>query len=238
MKATEAKYGYVSDEGSGALLHRVTSALGGLVVSFTILFLISKAQKTDAYKPSPKIEDIRSVVLPPPPVQDETIDPPPPQSFLGLEVSHSNSATRLRAAPGISVSNPKPDAVLDLEFNVESYKPEARNYRATHVFDRAEVDQIPVTLRKSASKMKSIVRDMKVGQSIVLLFIVSIEGNIVEPRVLETTSPEFTKAVMEDLKSWRMKPAVLDGEIVRCWVRQRFTVMPPSKSPFSTGGQR
>jgi TonB family protein len=75
-------------------------------------------------------------------------------------------------------------------------------------------------------------------------FFISVEGRVVEPAVLFSSHPSFEDAALEALRSWRFKPAQVEGRAVVAAVRQTFqfsmedgtgaagsTVTPPKNWP-------
>lgn len=63
---------------------------------------------------------------------------------------------------------------------------------------------------------------------VMIEFIVDAEGKVVNPQVLESTSPSFTKAALKVISEWRYAPRVINGEPIDTHgVKNRFRFLLP-----------
>jgi hypothetical protein len=57
-------------------------------------------------------------------------------------------------------------------------------------------------------------RSWAIPAKVVILYLVTTEGRVTEPRVVESTDHTLTDGILADMKSWRFTPARLQGRPV------------------------
>ena len=68
--------------------------------------------------------------------------------------------------------------------------------------------------------------NLLVEGSVTLVFVLDEDGRVEDPRVENSTRPEFEKPALEAVRKWRFQPGMKDGQPVRTYIRVpiRFSV--------------
>lgn len=215
---------------------RMTSILGGIGISFLILLAITQAQKTRIDEPAPMVEDLRAVVLPappPPPPRMEKAEPPPPAD-IQFTPSPTDSSVTIPPTPLPKVALARPMAKPTIDFSLDDFRPTTAEASTDpyFVYDRADVDQVPVAIVKRKPAMPLAILNSVEIPRITLLYIVNTKGRAEAIQILGSASPEFDKLIIDALKGYRFRPAVKDGNKVRCWVKHIIRVERAGYNPF------
>jgi hypothetical protein len=215
---------------------RATSILGGIGISFLILLAITQAQKTRIDEPAPMVEDLRAVVLPappPPPPRLEKAVPPPPTD-IQFTPSRTDSEVTIPPTPLPKLVPARPVAKPSIEFSLDDFRPTTKDASADpyFVYEKADVDQVPVAIVKRKPSMPLAVLNSVEIPRITLLYIVNTKGRAEAIQILGSASPEFDKLIIDALKGYRFRPAVKDGQKVRCWVKHIIRVQRAGANPF------
>jgi len=93
-------------------------------------------------------------------------------------------------------------------------------------FDVSELEKKPEAVSQVAPTYPSELRKAKIDGSVTLTFVLSEEGRVEEPRVENSSRPEFEKPALDAIRKWRFKPGLKDGQPVRTYIRipMRFRV--------------
>jgi len=69
-------------------------------------------------------------------------------------------------------------------------------------------------------------RKAKVEGVVTLVFLLDETGHVEDPRVENSSRPEFEKPALEAIRKWRFSPGMKDGQPVRTYIRvpMRFRV--------------
>ena len=216
----------------------VVSIIASISVSLLIFVGIVQAQKTKFSLDEPTYEDLRAVVIPsppPPPRDEKTEDIPAPPEVLSLDAAETDATTiQIAYAPQTIQAPSKPTAVPEFHFTVDSFRPSDNQIQARKsVYRKNEVDQPPVPIYKKIPKInQQLLNSVDIPQ-IGILYIVNTDGSVSSVRLLRSTDPEFDRFIIDAAKMWRFKPAVKDGQYVRCWISQKVTVKKPGRNPFA-----
>jgi protein TonB len=62
-------------------------------------------------------------------------------------------------------------------------------------------------------------RKAKIEGSVTLVFVLSEEGRVEEPRVENSSRPDFEKPALDAIRKWRFRPGEKDGQAVRTYIR-------------------
>ena len=82
----------------------------------------------------------------------------------------------------------------------------------TNSFGPKEVDTLPEPTKQVAPKLPP---DLKGKRGLVrVAMLVDAKGEVVAPRIAQSSSPEFEEASIKAVKAWRFKPATKDGQPV------------------------
>lgn len=93
-------------------------------------------------------------------------------------------------------------------------------------FDVADLEKKPEAVSQVAPTYPPELRKLKIEGSVTLVFILGEDGRVEEPRVENSSRPEFEKPALEAIRKWRFRPGQKDGKPVRSYIRipMRFRV--------------
>lgn len=178
-------------------------------------------------KPERKLElRTASVVdLPPPEVEN----PPPPQ----LE---SEKAPEAQPEPELAETPQQIPLSADLEVAMGSGGAlagfgEIRSLTTAEAvqedtFDVADLEKRPEPVSQVAPNYPESLRKAKVEGVVTLIFVLDETGRVEDPRVENSSRPEFERPALEAIRKWRFSPGQKDGQAVRTYIRvpMRFRV--------------
>jgi periplasmic protein TonB len=93
-------------------------------------------------------------------------------------------------------------------------------------FDVSELEKRPEPVSQVAPTYPSELRKAKIEGLVTLVFLLSEEGRVEDPRIENSSRPEFEKPALEAIRKWRFRPGVKEGQPVRTYIRipMRFRV--------------
>ena len=161
----------------------------------------------------PPVEDT------PPPPQIEEQKPPetPPEPQLAESQQQIPISADLDVAMGSGGGLAGFGEVHSLTA-VETVKDEA--------FDVSDLEKRPEAVSRVAPAYPAELRKAKVEGSVKLVFVLTEDGRVEDPRVENSSRPEFEKPALDAIRKWRFSPGMKDGKAVRTYVRvpMRFRV--------------
>ena len=86
-------------------------------------------------------------------------------------------------------------------------------------FDVADLEKRPEAVSQVAPNYPAELRKAKVEGSVTLVFILDENGRVEDPRVENSSRPEFEKPALEAIRKWRFSPGQKDGQPVRTYIR-------------------
>jgi protein TonB len=214
---------YQPPGGSGGVALSVALAVGITATLFGIIpfsHVIAKPSRTLELRKT-SVAD-----LPPPP--EEQPPPPPEQEAKAEEV----------APPTMGDDSPPPAplmADLDVAVGAGGYLPgfvasaaagAADMGAALDTFDVSELEKRPEVVAQVAPAYPAELRKAKIEGTVTLVFLLTEDGRVEDPRVENSSRPEFEKPALEAVRRWRFKPGMKDGAAVKTHMRlpMRFRV--------------
>jgi len=93
-------------------------------------------------------------------------------------------------------------------------------------FDVADLEKRPEPVSQVAPAYPAELRKAKVEGLVTLIFVLDETGRVEDPRVENSSRPEFEKPALEAIRKWRFSPGMKDGQAVRTYIRvpMRFRV--------------
>jgi len=93
-------------------------------------------------------------------------------------------------------------------------------------FDASELEKKPEAVSQVAPAYPPELRKAKIEGLVTLVFILTEAGRVEEPRVENSSRPEFEQPALEAIRKWRFRPGMKEGQAVRTYVRipMRFRV--------------
>lgn len=166
------------------------------------------------------------VVELPPPVEDEA-PPPPPEIEKPAE-----------AAPEPQLAETQQQIPLSADLEVamgsggalagfgEIRSLTAAETVAEDTFDVAELEKRPEPVSQVAPTYPEALRKAKVEGVVTLIFVLDESGRVEDPRVENSSRPEFEKPALDAIRKWRFSPGQKDGQPVRTYIKvpMRFRV--------------
>lgn len=101
---------------------------------------------------------------------------------------------------------------------------EVRNLAAVEAveqdaFDVADLEKRPEAVSQVAPAYPTELRKAKVEGAVTLVFILDETGRVEDPRVENSSRPEFEKPALDAIRKWRFRPGQKDGKAVRTYIR-------------------
>jgi len=87
------------------------------------------------------------------------------------------------------------------------------------LFDVSDLEKKPEVLSSVPPQYPAELRKARVEGAVTLIFVLDEEGRVAEPRVENSSRPEFEKPALDAVKRWKFKPGMKDGNPVRTYMR-------------------
>ena len=214
---------YQPNEGAGGIIPAIIIAVG---VTATMFCVIPFSHRIAT--PSRVLELRKTSVtdLPPPPEAEP--EKPPEQE-----------ETKAEDVPPPSLGNDAPAAPLMADLDVAvgggGYLPgfvanaglsAADTSTALDTFDVSELEKRPEVMSQVAPAYPAELRKAKIEGTVTLVFLLTEDGRVEDPRVENSSRPEFEKPALEAVRRWRFRPGMKDGQAVKTHMRlpMRFRV--------------
>jgi protein TonB len=178
-------------------------------------------------KPGDTLEIMKTSAVDLPPPAEEQAPPPQPEAEKRAEVP---------AEPQLAEAPQQVPLSADLEVAVgsggalagfgEIHSLTAAQTIQEETFDVSELEQKPEPVSQVAPVYPSELRKAKIEGLVTVVFVLNEEGRVEEPRVENSSHPEFEKPALEAIRKWRFRPGVRAGQPVRAYIRipMRFRV--------------
>jgi len=214
---------YHNEKRSLSLVVSVLSSIGLTVALFGALPFAHRMAKSD------KVVDLvktSTAELPPP--ADEPEPPPAPEPEKKEEIIQ---------APDLAEAQPVPlsadiEVVMGEGGGLLGYGDTRALTAATAIaeetFDVSELEKRPEPVSQGAPAYPQEMRKAKIGGVVTLVFVLNEEGRVEDPRVENSSRPEFEKPAIEAIRKWRFRPGMKDGQNVRTYIRYPLRFTPPS----------
>jgi protein TonB len=161
----------------------------------------------------------------PPPVAEAEPPPPPPADEKPPE------------PPPKLADNPQPmpmSANLDLAVGsggalagFGDLRSVAAAESASDTFDVADLEKRPEPVSQVGPVYPAELRKARIDGAVTVIFVITEEGRVDEPRVDTSSRPEFERPALDAIRKWRYRPGMKDGKSVRTFARQPFRFTPP-----------
>jgi protein TonB len=93
-------------------------------------------------------------------------------------------------------------------------------------FDVSELEKKPEPVSQVAPAYPPELRKAKIEGLVTIIFVLDENGRVEEPRIENSSRPEFEKPALDAIRKWRFRPGEREGQKVRTYVRlpMRFRV--------------
>jgi hypothetical protein len=223
---------------------QAVSVVFAVVFSGAIFFGLAKTQRTTPAPVAPMLEDLRAVMISPPPPALESAGSSGPaenapvavEVAVGAAESPHPDVVHVAIAPLREIA--QPPAKLETQLTLGAFKPKSGTggvgLAERRIYDSAEVDRIVVPLRQVSPRITSEMVRGKTQHSVVLLFVVGTDGYASDIRVMQSVSPLVDKLVIDAINEWTFRPAQKNRRAVPQWVQLPVVVVTENTgSPFS-----
>jgi TonB family protein len=224
------------------------SFLAGTGISVGIFLSIARFLSLQEESAPPVQSDLEMVALampppPPPPKPDEkpaVVEEVRDAIPLGFQEETSTSPVKVAPSPPnydqlLPMSQLPTHIIAGTVGLNPSFQPKVDlTFDSDHIFQKTEVDQIPVVISRPNPKIPSYVRDNAQRMSVVVLYIVDSHGAAGNVRVLRSSgSPKFDAIIADWVTEWVLSPAIKKGKPVRCMIQQALAVQWERVSRFA-----
>lgn len=95
------------------------------------------------------------------------------------------------------------------------------------VFDAADLEKRPEPVSQVGPVYPPELRKARIDGTVTVVFVIDDQGRVEDPRVDQSSRPEFEKPALDAIRKWRFRPGMKDGQAVRTYARQPFRFTPP-----------
>lgn len=160
-----------------------------------------------------------SAVNAPPPAEEEMAPPPietdkPPEAAPEPELTEVQQQIPLSADLEVALGS---GGALAGFGEIRSYT--AAESVQEEAFDVADLEKRPEAVLQVAPTYPAELRKAKVEGVVTLVFLLDETGRVEDPRVENSSRPEFEKPALEAIRKWRFRPGEKDGQPVRTYIR-------------------
>jgi len=190
-----------------------------LLLPFTTMISGNRAEKVDLTKvgsvEAPPPDNQPPPEPPPPPEKEE--EPPPPE--LAPAEAQPMSIDQLTADVAVGGGGFLAGMLMSNAENPQEAMKEM-------IFSMEDLDQKPVAIAQISPLHPRDLLKAKVEGQVVLLFVVDEQGRVEDPRVENSSRPEFEKPALDAVRKWKFKPGTKEGAPVKTYIRQpiRFSI--------------
>lgn len=224
----------LAPDGKMDLRQGIVSVLLGIGFTWLLFFGIAHFDQAAPSEAPADFMDLKVVSLqePPPPPREVPPEPLVAETILtGFEAAPSDSPVQIAVTPPdledmLPPPPVAPPAVIQVGLLYTNFKPKLDIAApADHIYQAAEVDQIPRALNQAIPHIPSRVRDNATQLRCTLLFVVNVDGEIKNVRVAGSSgNPDFDAIIAANILEWTFSPAVRKGVKVRCLVQKAIVV--------------
>jgi protein TonB len=86
-------------------------------------------------------------------------------------------------------------------------------------FDVTDLEKRPEAVSQTPPTYPPELRKAKIEGSVTLVFVLDETGRVEDPRVENSSRPEFEKPALDAIRRWRFRPGMKDGQPVRTYIR-------------------
>jgi protein TonB len=197
-------------------------AAAGIAAGFTAVIFCVIPFSHIVNKPGRTVEIVKASAVDLPPAAEEQAPPPP------AEVEKPEDAP---PEPQL-VETPQQQIPLSADLDVavgsggglSGFGGEIRALTAPEAvqqeaFDVADLEKRPEVISQGYPVYPAELRKAKIEGLVTVVFVLSEDGRVEEPRVENSSRPEFEKPALDAVRKWRFRPGMKDGQPVRTYIR-------------------
>ncbi|MDX1953118.1 MAG: energy transducer TonB [Verrucomicrobiota bacterium] len=217
---------YQNEKPSGHLWLSVFLSL----LSTAVLFGVMPFAHTVA-KPDKGLELRKSSVADLPPPVEEELTPPPPEPEKTEEAAPEPTLTeapqqQLALSADLEVAMGSGGALAGLG--------DVRNTLATEELgtenlESEEMEKQPQVISQTPPIYPRELAKSRISGSVRILMMVGPDGKVIDPRIENSSRPEFEKPALDAVRKWRFSPGIRDGQPVTAPASLTMRFDPPTK---------
>jgi protein TonB len=193
------------------------AVLMGLALTGFVFFVLPFTQAVSDARRNLELRRIETAA-PPPPALDEPPPPPPPP----VEEEPPPPPPQLAETP---MTVP---LMADLDMALGSggamaglfdLRDAASELAGSDIFDVSELESRPEVVAQIAPVYPTELKKARIEGLVTMVFVVDTDGRVEDPRVENSSRPEFERPALEALRKWRFKPGLKEGEPVKTYLR-------------------
>lgn len=173
---------------------------------------------------------------PPPPKSQQTVVETPPQTNFEFDISLESSETILSYKKIDAVIDSSPNIHDSMDISISSFlKQNISTNLDTPVYTRTQLDERPSGWQFTMPSIPSKYARKHSRMVFQVMCLIDERGKVIRAHAIESPSPELANLIEASmLRSRYSQPGKKNGKRVKCWIRRKLTIKPPSsKSPFS-----
>ena len=191
--------------------------LWAVLLTFGVFLVLPLTQMVSSYRQDKLMIRPTDVAMEAPPDLDEP-PPPPPEE----KKQEEPPPPRLADAPQPLNLN------IDLDFatgsggvlaGLRGLVADGAATEMLEAFSLSDLEKRPEVMASVSPVYPSDMRKAKIEGSVTLIFILSEEGRVEDPRVERSSRPEFERPALDAVRKWKFRPGMKDGEPVRTYMK-------------------
>lgn len=207
---------YHVEKSSLGLPVAVCSSVGLTVILFAILPIAHRIAKPER---SLELRKAAAADLPPP-VEEQEAPPPPtpePPAEAPAEPQLAETPTQIPLVADLDVALGSGGALAGLgEMRAVPIAQELPQ----EAFNVSDLEKRPEPISQTPPVYPPELKKAKIAGVVTVVFILGEDGRVQDPRIENSSRPEFEKPALEAIRRWRFRPGMKDGQPVRTYIRQ------------------
>lgn len=158
--------------------------------------------------------DLSEEPPPPPPEEEKPEEPPPPSLDDAPKPLNLNIDLDFATGGG---------GVLE---SLSSLANSGDGEDMLDAFSLSDLEKRPEVMASVAPIYPADMRKAKIEGTVTIIFILNEEGHVEDPRVEQSSRPEFERPALDALRKWKFRPGMKDGQPVRTYMKlpMRFRI--------------
>lgn len=184
----------------------------GLFVAIPLIQLVSTGFKSPT--------DINSIdmSLAPPKLMEIDVPPPPEDDQEEEDIEMDKEPPKLSLDQLDLALNPSTSSIsggfaLDLSLDADSLGTDDL------IFEIGDVEEKPNPVKQIPPTYPPSLKRQKIKGTVVVMFVVDKNGNVIAPKVERSTHPDFNRPALDAIRRWKFTPGKKAGEAVKVRVR-------------------
>ncbi len=213
---------YQAEGSSVGLAVAICASVGLTATLFAVLPFAHRIAKPER---TLELRKTSAAELPPPPPEQEAPPPPeqdkPPEAPADPQLADTPQQIPLSA--DLEVAAGSGGALAGFGDLRSGAGPREVQQDA---FDVSDLEKRPEPISQTPPAYPAELRKAKIEGVVTVIFVLGEDGRVEDPRVENSSRPEFEKPALEAVRRWKFRPGMKDGHPVRTYVRQplRFNI--------------